>query len=136
MRRVFIKKFFLNAAGIIFLSIGIIGIFIPLLPTTPFLLLAAACFMKSSKSLYHWLISHRLFGSYIKNYLKFRAVSVKSKIISITLLWLVIFSSIIFFTSILWIRILLSLIAIGITIHLIKMRTLTQEMTGQMKTID
>lgn len=66
------RKYFLIAAGFLSLGTGIIGIFIPVLPTTPFLLLAATCFIKSSKKLYQWLIDHRVFGKYIENYIKYR----------------------------------------------------------------
>jgi len=110
------------------LSIGIVGIFIPLLPTTPFLLLSAICFLKSSKSLYNWIINHKVFGNYIKNYIQYRAVSKMTKVFSILFLWAAITCSIVFFTNILWIRILLFLVAISVTTHLLSLRTLTKDM--------
>ncbi|MCK4979589.1 MAG: YbaN family protein [Candidatus Delongbacteria bacterium] len=115
-------------AGFTSLSVGVIGIFVPLLPTTPFVLLSATCFLKSSKSLYNWITNHKLFGDYIKYYLKFRAVSLRSKIISNIFLWVVILISAIFYTKLLWIRILLITVATCVTIHLVKMKTLTKEM--------
>ena len=123
-----IKKYLFVAAGFTSLSFGVAGIFLPILPTTPFFLLSAACFLKSSKSLYRWITGHKIFGSYILNYMEYRAVSVKSKIISIIFLWVMILSSAVFFTSILWIRILLVLIASGVTTHILMLRTLTREM--------
>lgn len=134
--RTTIKKYILIIAGVTSLSVGIVGIVLPLLPTTPFLLLSAACFLKSSKPLYKWLIRNKLFGSYTRNYLKYRAVSKKSKIFTIVLLWIVILFSFIFHTNILWIRILLLLIATGVTIHLVKLRTLATEITNEIKSTD
>jgi uncharacterized membrane protein YbaN (DUF454 family) len=123
-----IKKYLFIAAGFTSLSFGVAGIFLPILPTTPFLLLSAACFLKSSKSLYKWITNHKIFGSYISNYIKFRAVTTKSKILSILFLWVMILSSAVFFTNIIWLRILLVLIASGVTTHILMMRTLTREM--------
>ncbi|MFO7970542.1 MAG: YbaN family protein [Desulfobacterales bacterium] len=117
------KKYLFIAAGSLSLSMGIIGIFLPLLPTTPFLLLAAACFLKSSERLYNWLIGHRIFGKYIENYIKYRAVSIKSKTLSIAILWCVILISIFMMDEIL-IKALLGLIAIGVTWHLLSLKTL------------
>lgn len=103
---------------------GVIGIFVPLLPTTPFLLLSAACFLKSSEPLYNWLIYHRWFGSYIRNYMTHRAVSLKTKITSISFLWIMIISSAAFFTDQVWVRLLLIVIATGVTVHILKLRTM------------
>jgi uncharacterized membrane protein YbaN (DUF454 family) len=69
---------------------GIIGILVPLVPTTPFLLLAAACYIRGSKSLYNWLINHRLFGAYIKSYREGKGISSKLKIVLIVLIWITI----------------------------------------------
>ncbi|MBU1077641.1 MAG: YbaN family protein [Spirochaetes bacterium] len=128
------KKTILICFGYIFFSIGIIGIFIPLLPTTPFLLLAAGCFLRSSDRLYQWITHHRYFGQYISCYLKFRAVSLKTKIFSILLLWFSICFSIIFFVPHLWLKILLLIIAGGVTVHISSLRTLTKEMINQLNT--
>ena len=67
-------RFLLIIAGTIFLVFGIIGIFLPILPTTPFLLLAAACYARSSKRFYNWLMNNKWFGNYIKNYNEGRGV--------------------------------------------------------------
>ena len=72
------KRYLLIIGGFISLFLGILGIALPVLPTTPFLLLSATCFMNSSKTLYTWVINHKVFGSYIENYIKFRAISLKS----------------------------------------------------------
>lgn len=122
------KKIILIIAGNISLSLGVAGIFLPVLPTTPFLLLSAACFLKSSDKLYYWLTHHRLLGSYISGYIKYKAISLRAKIISITALWAVICATLIFFMDNIWIRILLVLIATGVTVYLIQIKTLTKEM--------
>jgi uncharacterized membrane protein YbaN (DUF454 family) len=123
-----IKKYFLIAAGIFFLVLGVVGIFLPLLPTTPFFLLAAACFFRSSKPLYAWLINHKLFGKRIQYYRVYKAISLRSKLLSLALLWLTIAYSAFFVVKIFWVQIVLLLIAVAVSIHLISFRTLTQKM--------
>ncbi|MBN2535396.1 MAG: YbaN family protein [Spirochaetales bacterium] len=127
------KKVILLIAGNISLSLGVAGIFLPVLPTTPFLLLSAACFLRSSDKLYYWLTHHKMFGNYIRSYLKYKAISIKAKIISISLLWLVIGITIIFFITIIWVKVLLLLIAAGVTIYLLSIKTLTKEMLLALK---
>ena len=122
------KKIILFIAGNISLSLGIIGIFLPVLPTTPFLLLSAACYMKSSEKMYTWLINHRVLGLYVRSYIKYKAISRRAKITSISVLWVVMISTILFFITLLWIRILLIFIAIGVTLYLVQITTLTKEM--------
>ena len=118
-----IIKWILISAGTIFLGLGIIGIFLPILPTTPFLLLAAACYARSSEKFYNWLIKNRVFGSYIKNYRAGKGIPIKVKILAISFLWITILVSAFFFINIFWIRILLILIAVGVTIHILTIRT-------------
>lgn len=125
------KKVFLITVGYLALFFGVVGIFVPLLPTTPFLLLAAACFAKSSDSLYHWLTQLKLVGPHIIYYQQFRAISKTSKILSIVALWISISFSIIFFINFLWLQILLFVIAVGVTIHILRFRTLTKEIIEQ-----
>ena len=77
-------RYLLAAVGVLSLSIGIAGIFLPLVPTTPLLLLAAALFCRSSPKLYDWLLAHPVFGTYIRNYRENKAIPLKVKIVSIT----------------------------------------------------
>ena len=114
--------------GNLSLSLGIAGIFLPVLPTTPFLLLSAACYMKSSRRLYNWLINHRILGLYVRSYILHGAISRRAKIISISALWGVMGSTIIFFISLLWLRLFLACIAVGVTIYLVRIKNLTKEM--------
>ncbi|MBN2035675.1 MAG: YbaN family protein [Chitinispirillaceae bacterium] len=128
-----IAKGFFIAAGVLFLALGIIGVFLPVLPTTPFLLLAAACFFRGSDRFYHWLLHHKLFGSYIRNYRKYHAVTIRAKTISILALWLVISLSVYAVRSMLWLQITLLAIAVGVSVYLVSMRTLTREMMEDSK---
>ncbi len=118
-----ITRTLLIIAGIVSLALGIIGIPIPLLPTTPFLLLSAFLFGRSSVKLYNWLINHRYFGPFIRDYREKRGVNLKIKIGSITILWITILYSVFFVANILWVRILLVLIGIGVTTHLLCLKT-------------
>jgi hypothetical protein len=113
--------------GTLFLAVGTLGIFLPLLPTTPFFLLSAACYARSSKRFYHWLLYNRLFGSYIRNYREGRGIPLKAKVLTIALLWGTIIYSAFFVVDALYLRIILLVIAVGVTIHILKTRTLRAE---------
>ena len=117
-------KYLLIAIGTLSVALGLLGIFLPILPTTPFLLLAAACYIRSSERFYCWLINNRWLGEYIKNYREKKGIPQRAKIYTISLLWITILASAIFFVDILAIRILLILIAIGVTTHIASIKTL------------
>jgi uncharacterized membrane protein YbaN (DUF454 family) len=121
-----IKKGLLIGSGSLFLAIGTIGIFLPLLPTTPFLLLSAACYIKSSKRLYNWLIHHEIFGIYIYNYITYKAIGIHAKIFSITLLWITLTLSMILVSTMV-VTGILCLIGIAVSIHLLRLKTLSKE---------
>lgn len=124
-------KWLLIIIGLIALGVGIIGIFVPLVPTTPFLLLAAACFVRSSDHLYQWLIHHRWFGSYIRNYREHRAMTLRAKVFVLALMWGVTgYTALIVVTND-WIRVLLAIIASIVTLHLLRLKTVTGELTPQ-----
>ena len=118
-----LKKGLLIFAGTVFTAIGIIGIFVPILPTTPFLLLAAACYLRSSRRLYNWLLNNRFFGAYVRNYLDGRGMPRKIKIATILLLWITIACSIIFAVQALVIRVILLVVAVGVTVHIMLIKT-------------
>lgn len=117
------NRYLLIIAGMISVFLAFLGIFLPLLPTTPFLLLAAFLFSKSSDKFYNWLINNKLFGSFIKNYREGKGVSRQAKFISLTSLWLVIGSTAIYAVQNIYIKILLLLIATAVTIHLLVIPT-------------
>lgn len=83
MKRTLLGRVALMLAGGLALAIGVVGVFVPLLPTTPFLLLAAACFFRSSDRLYSWLVNHKWLGSYIRNYREHRAMTRRAKAVSV-----------------------------------------------------
>ena len=128
MNKTTLRKIALVTAGIICVGLAVLGIFLPVLPTTPFLLLAAACFVRSSDRLYNWLIHHKWFGNYIRYYREYRAVTLKSKILALVMLWGVIGYTAFGVIDNWWIRGLLGVIAVGVTLHLIHIKTLTPEM--------
>ncbi|NQT81123.1 MAG: YbaN family protein [Candidatus Aminicenantes bacterium] len=113
-------------AGNFFVALGILGIFLPLLPTTPFLLLAAACYIRSSERFYNWLMNNKWLGNYIKNYREKKGIPLKVKVLSLSFLWLTIGYSVFFVVNIFLLRVILILIAIGVTIHVLSIRTLKQ----------
>ncbi len=76
-----------NVAGVIAVLLGILGIFLPLLPTTPFLLLASWCFARGSDRLHGWLLSHRVFGEYLRNFEAGRGIPLRAKIVATVMLW-------------------------------------------------
>lgn len=111
-----IKRGLYYTAGTFFLILGLIGIVLPILPTTPFLLLSAACYVRSSEKAYNWLLNNRVFGQYIRDYRDGKGLPIKVRVITITLLWITIIISL-FFISILWVQILLLVIATIVSIH-------------------
>ena len=117
----------LIAAGTVCVGLGVLGIFLPLLPTTPFLLLAAACYARSSKRFYRWLLNNRWFGNYLTDYREKKGIPFKVKLLSISLLWITILFSAAFVVEILWVRIILVLIASLVTTHILRIRTLRAE---------
>ncbi|MCK5309641.1 MAG: YbaN family protein [Thermoplasmata archaeon] len=111
------------ACGFIFVGLGVIGIVLPVLPTTPFLLLAAFCFARSSEKWHNWLMTNKLFGDYLRNYQEGRGIPLKVKVMAITFLWVTILISIFFFLENWILEILLIAIASAVTIHIISVKT-------------
>lgn len=117
-------KSILALLGLLSLGLGILGIFLPVLPTTPLLLLAAALFLRSNKKLYDWLINHPKFGPYITNFMKHKAIPLKIKILSVSMLWITLLYCTIFVTDNILLRIMFISIAVAVTIHILSYRTL------------
>jgi uncharacterized membrane protein YbaN (DUF454 family) len=120
-------RFLMVLGGILSVTLGVIGIALPILPTTPFFLLAAFLFVRSSTRLYRWLLTHRIFGSYIRNYIHNRSISKGVKIFTLGLLWATILLSVYLTNHIPWVQILLILIALGVSIHIISLNTTPKE---------
>lgn len=119
-----IKKALFIFLGMLSLFLGILGIFLPVLPTTPFLILSAYLFARSSKKLHRWLLSSRWFGKYIHDYKSRKGISIKNKFIIYCTLWGVILYSMMFGPDNLWIRLFLLAVAISVTIYMRRIRTL------------
>jgi uncharacterized membrane protein YbaN (DUF454 family) len=119
-----LKKWFLITAGTICVVLAVAGIFLPLLPTTPFLLVAAVCYAGSSPRFYRWLLNNRWFGRYIKNYREGRGLTLTTKVISLLSLWVTIGYSAAFIMPWLAGKLVLLAIASGVTIHIMSRPTL------------
>lgn len=120
-------KYLFIVLGSLCVGLGILGIFLPLLPTTPFLLLAAALYVRSSSRLYHWLLYQPYLGPYIRNFRQYRAIPLRVKVISVTLMWVTILYSVCRVVESNSIRLLLLLLAIAITWHILSYKTLRKE---------
>lgn len=117
-------------AGLICLVLGTIGMVLPILPTTPFLLASAACFCKSSPRMYNWLLNNKWFGEYIKNYKEGRGLPMKTKITALTLLWTTISLSTVFLLNrilppqlVLPMQLIMLAVAVGVSIHILRLPT-------------
>lgn len=115
------------AVGWLSLLLGILGIFLPILPTTPFLLLTAACFARTSPRFYQWLLSHPKLGAYIICYIDGRGMPRKAKVYSVVLLWAsILFTAFVLFDSPL-LRWILLTIAVLVTWYIVKQPTLSHQ---------
>lgn len=118
-------RYALLAIGWLSVALGVIGIFLPVLPTTPFLLLAAACFMRSSKRFYLWLINHPHLGPWIIDYLEGQGIPLKSKVYAIGLMWLSIALSC-YMVPLFWARAFMLTSAVLVSLYILKQKTLVK----------
>ena len=131
-----LKKSLLVSVGTLALIIGAIGIFLPVLPTTPFLLLAAYCYARSSLKLYQVLLNNRVFGTFLKNYLEGKGMSMSYKALTLILLWLVMGATIVFAAHSTVLRITLAVVATGVTIHILSLKTISGQRKLDRRKID
>lgn len=118
-----VARYALLVVGWLSVILGVIGIFLPILPTTPFLLLAAACFVRSSQRFYTWLVMHPRLGPWLRDYLEGNGVPLKGKIYAITTMWLSISLSC-WLVPLLWARIALLVSATLVTLYILRLKTL------------
>ena len=118
-----LKRWLYIVAGSVAVGIGVIGVVVPVLPTTPFLLLGAICYTRGSQRVYTALLNNRLVGSYLRNYLEGRGMTRRSKIWTLSLLWLGIALAAALTTDSLIVRIVLATVLIGVTVHILKVGT-------------
>jgi uncharacterized membrane protein YbaN (DUF454 family) len=112
-----------NIGGTFFLALGLIGIPLPVLPTTPFLLLAAACYLRGSERMYRWMHTNRYFGDYLSDYRAGKGVPKKTKIYSIVTLWAVIGASAFALRENIPVVVILLVVAAGVTAHILLIKT-------------
>lgn len=117
-------RYLLAGIGLISLALGIIGIFLPVLPTTPFLLLSAALFLRSSRSLYEWLMSYPKLGPYISNFMVHKSIPMKIKVLSVSMVWITLLYCAIAVAEHWTFRLFFVALAIGITVHILSYKTL------------
>ncbi len=121
-------KIILTSLGIISLALGIVGAFLPLLPATPFVLLAGYLFARSSPKMNAWILNHKIFGKIIYDYRVEKAITLHAKVISITMLWMSILSSVFFaLNGRMWLQLMLISIATAVTIHILRFKTKRKE---------
>lgn len=120
------KRIIYIVLGSLFLILGAIGVFVPVLPTTPFWLLTCWFYLRSSESLYNRAMSNRYFGSYIRNYMVDKAIPLRSKIISVSVMWLSAILTSLFLIEYVWVKILLILVSIAVTWHILSFSTKKQ----------
>jgi uncharacterized membrane protein YbaN (DUF454 family) len=107
--------------GMLSTLLAVVGVFLPVLPTVPLLLLAAACFARSSENFHHWLLEHPRIGPMIKDYLGGQGIPMRAKISAISLIWLSILFSVFFLVPLFWVKIFLVSIALCVTIYLLRL---------------
>ena len=122
-----LTRWLLMTIGIVSVGLGTAGIFLPLLPTTPFLLLAAACFIRSSDRLYQWLLHNRWFGSYIRNYREKRTLPLRAKVTALVLLWTTMTYSVFILLRHWALQVLLILIAAAVTVNPLSLETMPKK---------
>ena len=113
--------------GTLCVVLALVGMFFPVLPTTPFLLLAAFLYARSSERFYGWLVNNRWSGEYIRNYREGKGVRLWHKVMALTLLWGTIGYSVFFVVQWWWLQVILLGIAVGVSVHLLKMKTYRPE---------
>lgn len=122
-----ILRFVFLMGGFLFTFLAILGFLLPLLPTTPFLLAASACFFKSSDRFYRFIMENRWFGHYLQNYQAGLGIPLKVKLMALSFMWTSTLISAFIFAPWLWLKLLLIGISLAITIHLWMVKTKKNE---------
>jgi len=117
------RRYIYIVLGTVFLILGAIGLFLPLLPTTPFWLLTCWFYIRSSEYLYNKAMSNKYFGTYMQAYIVDKSIPLRGKIVSLTIMWVSMLIAIFCFMPVLWGKIVLFLVAIGVTYHILSFPT-------------
>ncbi len=118
-----VVRYALLTVGWLAVALGVVGIFLPVLPTTPFMLLAAACFVRSSERFYVWLVEHPRLGPWFRDYLEGNGIPLKGKAYTILTMWVSIGISC-WLVPLVWVRIAMLLSAALVTLYIVKQKTL------------
>jgi uncharacterized membrane protein YbaN (DUF454 family) len=116
-------RYALQGVGWLSVALGVIGIFLPILPTTPFLLLAAACFARSSPRFYNWLVNHPRLGPWIRDFLEGNGIPLKGKVYAIGTMWISIGFSC-YLVPLIWARVFMVTCAVLVTVYILRQKTL------------
>jgi hypothetical protein len=122
MGRIRIKKILFIILGWISLGLGAVGVVLPVLPTTPFVLLSAICFSSGSKKMDAWLQNNRVFGPYIENYRTGQGIKKSLKIRSVFFLWTGLAVSMAVVQAV-WVYVVLAVVGLGVTVHILSIKT-------------
>lgn len=116
-----LMRVMLVAAGTLCVGLGVLGIFLPVLPTTVFLLMAAACYARSSDRFYQRLVTSRWLGSYIRNHREGRGMTRRQKAVTLLLLWAGLGATMFWTVEAWWLRAILFAIAVSVTVHVVRL---------------
>jgi uncharacterized protein len=116
-------RWVLISCGWISIACGVIGIFLPIMPTVPFLLLAAACFAKSSERFHRWLMDHNHLGPLLHDYLKGAGIPLRAKLMALSMIWVSFPTSVVLFAEALWLKVLLIAAAVAVSSYLLSLPT-------------
>jgi len=123
-----VLRLLLISVGIGSTALAVLGIFVPLLPTVPLLLLAAACFARSSESFHRWLLEHPQLGPMVRDYLGGQGIPLRAKVTAIALIWASISVSVLLLIPLLWVKIFLIAIGLCVTIYLLRLPLAEREL--------
>lgn len=130
VKNVFLR-WILIACGWIAIVGGVVGIFLPIVPTVPFLLLAVACFARSSERFHRWLVEHNHLGPLLRDYLRGGGIPLRAKRFAIGMVWVSFPASTFLFARDFWLKVLLMSAAVGITLYLLSLPTAADEKPGE-----
>ncbi len=124
-------RWILISCGWLAVAGGVVGIFLPLLPTVPFLLLAVACFARSSERFHRWLVEHNHLGPLLRDYLGGAGMPLRAKAIAIGMVWVSFPATTILFARDFWLKIVLIAVAVGVTLYLLSLPTAMNDKTNK-----
>lgn len=130
VKNVFLR-WILISCGWLAVAGGVIGIFLPLLPTVPFLLLAVACFARSSERFHRWLVEHNHLGPLLRDYLRGAGMPLRAKAIAIGMVWVSFPATTILFARDFWLKTVLIAVAVGVTLYLLSLPTAMNDKTNK-----